>query len=121
MVGKCEKWWILPSQQKISAFLLGRASFLLVLAFLLAFAACGQAGATRHTVTGACDDQANSEHGGPPFVISCDVTFLPTVSYTQALRAITDIGLALSLVCSRTGSNGNLIPRWVPAGQQAIF
>jgi hypothetical protein len=69
---------------------------------------------------------ARSPSGGSvvPFMFPSPVTFAPSISYEQALRIITDLGLQPALECglSRlTPGAGQPHPQWQPMGQRAAF
>jgi len=107
---------------------LGRSRWLLILVLAtlaLTLTDCG-ATSSAHSVTGMCNDYSNTTHG-PSFPISCYVTFAPTVSYSQALRAVTDLGLQPILLCSpitSVQSNGQQVDahvQWQPVGQRDAF
>ncbi len=96
-----------------------------LLGFLCAFSACG-VGSSNHTASGTCRDFVGFAHG-PGFTMSCYVTFAPTVSYSQALRTMTDLGLQPILICSSrvgiplNGQQADAAVRWQPVGQAAIY
>lgn len=88
--------------------------------------ACGQTSVAANVVSGTCSD-ISGEHHPPTALISCYITFAPTVSYAQALRVVTNLGLQPALPClpvTPTTINGkeiDLETLWQPAGQQQLF
>ncbi len=97
------------------------------LVLALALVACGQsAAATLHQATGTCTDLIG-EHHPPNAILACYVTFAPTVTYAQALRTVTDLGMQPALPCASpqtivlNGRMRDLSPHWQPVGQRALF
>lgn len=69
---------------------------------------------------------APSPKGGSsvPFMYPSPVTFAPSISYEQALRIVTDLGLQPALDCGLarlTPGAEQVYPQWQPMGQKVTF
>ncbi|HUY75327.1 MAG TPA: hypothetical protein VMV29_01050 [Ktedonobacterales bacterium] len=88
---------------------------ILPLAVIVALTSCGATPTYYHTATGMCRDYTWSYP--PEASFTCYVTFAPTVTYAQALRMLTDVGMQPSLHCWSV--NGFAL--WQPVGQRDLF
>ncbi len=73
-----------------------------------------------------CGSIANPIMKGPPDQGSLSVTFAPSLSYEQALRLVTDLGLQPAMDCLIAGrlvtpESALPVPRWQPMGQRDTF
>ena len=79
----------------------------LMLLSLLILASCGLLSNNRTPEPGAI------EQAGSPPILAADITFKTSVSYTQALRFVTDLGLQPATGCER--------PEWISEGFKQDF
>lgn len=91
---------------------------------LLALAACGSSAppaAPRSASTTCLNPFVIRSY--PPYTLSCYVTFAAGVSYAQALRTVTDLGLQPLIDCPSSVGLGSSIGmgRWVPVGQRDTY
>ncbi len=105
------------------------ALLLLTMPVILALTSCDASWAPTapHSVDGWCNGVPQSYT--PEAVFTCAVTFAPAVTYAQALRMLTDVGIQPTLSChqlyatddSTTDDAAGLAPLWEPSAQRTFF